>query len=390
MNTDVMVIGAGPAGALAAFALARAGLAVTLADKAAFPRTKVCGCCLGPAAAAALERHGLGDLPARCGAVPVHTLELAHRRTRAAVPVSGWAVLSRARLDAELAREAERAGALFRRGCEVRVGGVGDDAVSLRIGGDDARAAVVLAADGLAGRTFAADAEPGARVGAGVAFADDSAYEPGRVYMASAEGGYVGAARLEDGRLNLAAAFDASFLRACGGPGAAAARVLAAVGWPVPRDLAGQPWRGTPALTRSARRAATPRVFALGDAIGYVEPFTGEGTARALESAGDVVPWVERAVRSWDDALAEGWVDFQRTSRKKSRRLIDAVAWSVRRPWVFGPVLCAARAAPVTAGRVIDHLLTPRRTGPLPPSVPARTPAPRTAPVPAAASAGPG
>src|SRR5262249_23647918 len=43
---DAVVVGAGPAGALAARELARLGAAVLLVDRATFPRWKVCGCCL--------------------------------------------------------------------------------------------------------------------------------------------------------------------------------------------------------------------------------------------------------------------------------------------------------------------------------------------------------
>ena len=55
---DVVVIGAGPAGSSAAIAAARAGGRVLLAERSCFPRTKVCGCCLGPAGVAALGRLG--------------------------------------------------------------------------------------------------------------------------------------------------------------------------------------------------------------------------------------------------------------------------------------------------------------------------------------------
>src|SRR5262249_60613492 len=40
---DVAVVGAGPAGATAALVLARAGVCVTLLDRAALPRDKTCG-----------------------------------------------------------------------------------------------------------------------------------------------------------------------------------------------------------------------------------------------------------------------------------------------------------------------------------------------------------
>ena len=52
---DAVVVGAGPAGSMAALGLARAGAAVLLVDRATFPRPKVCGCCLNGAALAALR-----------------------------------------------------------------------------------------------------------------------------------------------------------------------------------------------------------------------------------------------------------------------------------------------------------------------------------------------
>jgi menaquinone-9 beta-reductase len=57
--TDVLVVGAGPAGAAAAAWAAEAGLDVVLADKASFPRDKACGDGLTPRAIAELDRLGL-------------------------------------------------------------------------------------------------------------------------------------------------------------------------------------------------------------------------------------------------------------------------------------------------------------------------------------------
>ncbi|MGH9234335.1 MAG: NAD(P)/FAD-dependent oxidoreductase [Acidimicrobiales bacterium] len=58
-SSDVVVVGAGPAGVAAAVTLARAGRAVTLVDKARFPRDKICGDGLTAGALRLLEGLGL-------------------------------------------------------------------------------------------------------------------------------------------------------------------------------------------------------------------------------------------------------------------------------------------------------------------------------------------
>ena len=60
-ETDVLVVGAGPAGSAAAAWLARAGIDVVLADAATYPRDKTCGDGLTPRAVHELSRLGLED-----------------------------------------------------------------------------------------------------------------------------------------------------------------------------------------------------------------------------------------------------------------------------------------------------------------------------------------
>ena len=57
--TDVIVVGAGPAGAATAILLAERGVAVQLLDRARFPRRKVCGEYLSPEAPRVLDRLGV-------------------------------------------------------------------------------------------------------------------------------------------------------------------------------------------------------------------------------------------------------------------------------------------------------------------------------------------
>jgi geranylgeranyl reductase family protein len=68
LDADVAIVGAGPAGAAAACYLARTGFRVVLLDQRRFPRDKVCGDFVGPAAIAEIEHLGLLSDPVFQGA----------------------------------------------------------------------------------------------------------------------------------------------------------------------------------------------------------------------------------------------------------------------------------------------------------------------------------
>ena len=73
---DVIVIGAGVAGGLAAFDCAHRGLRVLVVEKRSFPRWKVCGCCFNANSLASLSATGLPNLMRDQGAVPLDQLRL--------------------------------------------------------------------------------------------------------------------------------------------------------------------------------------------------------------------------------------------------------------------------------------------------------------------------
>ena len=71
---DVRIIGGGPAGSAAAIRLARQGCRVTLYEKAAFPRAKLCGGFISGEALPELMDLDVADLLERSGAWPIHRL----------------------------------------------------------------------------------------------------------------------------------------------------------------------------------------------------------------------------------------------------------------------------------------------------------------------------
>lgn len=373
---DVVVVGAGPAGALTAREAARLGCSVLLVDKARFPRHKVCGCCLNRRSLSALASVGLGALPANEGAVTLTAFHVAARARRAFLSLPDGAALSRAALDAALVREAVASGAHFLSGTMASSAGFTESArrVDLwhRERSCNVETRVLVVADGLGSRFLKQESglvpaqRRDARVGAGV-IADNApdAYESGIIYMACGKHGYVGMVRLEDGRLDVAAAFDPRFVKDVGGLGAAAAHVLDESGMTALQGLERLPWKGTPLLTQAPRRVAAHRVFLVGDATGYVEPFTGEGMAWALDGAVCVAPLVARAARGWAPRLAEEWTETHRGAARQRQRVCRLAAAALRYPALVRMAIAAVSAFPELAAPIVNRLNEPiERKGP--------------------------
>jgi geranylgeranyl reductase family protein len=112
-DCDVLVIGAGPAGSVAAMRLAQAGVRVVLCDRAAFPRDKTCGDGLIPDALAALRTLGLEQVVrnAAYGSSRLLTISPGGVEVRFQ---SAFLVLPRRQFDQLLFERAISAGAEFR------------------------------------------------------------------------------------------------------------------------------------------------------------------------------------------------------------------------------------------------------------------------------------
>jgi geranylgeranyl reductase family protein len=165
-EADVIVVGAGPAGATTAFYLAQSGLDVLLLEKSRFPREKVCGDGLTPRAVKSLVAVGI-KVGEQDGWVRNKGLRVIGAGMRLEMP---WPELSsypgyglvrtRHDMDEALARRAQQAGARLHEGVTVtgpvrhertgRITGV----VARPEGGDERRyaARVVVAADGNSSR----------------------------------------------------------------------------------------------------------------------------------------------------------------------------------------------------------------------------------------------
>jgi geranylgeranyl reductase family protein len=165
-EADVIVVGAGPAGATTAFYLAQSGLDVLLLEKSRFPREKVCGDGLTPRAVKSLIGMGI-SVTEQDGWVRNKGLRVIGAGQRLEMP---WPELSsypgfglvrtRHDLDEALARRAEQAGARLIEGVTVtgpvrhersgRIRGV----IARPDGGEERSyaARVVVAADGNSSR----------------------------------------------------------------------------------------------------------------------------------------------------------------------------------------------------------------------------------------------
>ena len=348
VRRDVAVIGAGPAGAATAIRAARGGARVTVFEKGAPGRDKVCGDGLTPRAVAALDELGIS----LDGAHRIDGLRMIAGRTRRELlwPANSrfgahGAVWPRRTLDKHLVEAAEAAGAEIRWETEVmptlagdgRVVGVQEsggrswpaDLVVLATGAPGA-AARMLGAErvdsepfGLAIRTYAPSPRHADRHleacltlrGAG------GGWVPGYGWMFPAGDGTV---NIGAGSMSTMKGFRSLNLN----------RLLSDY-----RDLVAEEWELGDYLERprawrlpmSVVRRHGPGWAAVGDAAGLINPMNGEGIDYGLESgmllADLFLEDPAGAPSAYDRILGERFDGFLRTGRRFS--------FLIGHPWIL-------------------------------------------------------
>jgi geranylgeranyl reductase family protein len=275
---DVAILGAGPAGSMAAHRLARAGARVLLVDKASFPRDKPCG--------GGVTGRAARLLPFSIEPVVEHVVDRLRCRLhyrgrgferRADAPLAF--MTQRRRLDHFLVQHAARAGAEVREG--VKVADVREN--GLTVDGEDVAATIVIGADGCNGTSaralgLADDVTHGVALEANVPY-DDRFARAMVLEIGAVRGGY-GWIFPKGDHLNVgvggnqeeAPALRVELERMCEAYGLDPRSATDTRGYRLP-------------LRRAHSSLARGTAAVIGDAAGLVDPFSGDGMYEAFLSA---------------------------------------------------------------------------------------------------------
>lgn len=299
---DVAVVGGGPAGSSCAAFCAGAGLRTLLLEREKFPREKVCGDCVNPAAWPVLERLGIAnhvrELP-HARLQHVDFIAIGGRTVRVDLPAGAEIAVKRSLFDELLMRHAEALGASVRE--EVTISNVSAPEPSrnhwqLVSPNDSFRARVLVAADGrnstiarLLGLLPQVARE---RVGlqSHIPLPPDFGE---RVVLQFLPQGYSGQAAVGNGELNICLVGRGKDLGTL-------------KGWAEKRFgvAPDHVWRTITPLRRAALAPRRANLFLAGDAARVVEPFTGEGIFYALRSGELAAAAIAQLIETGDAELA--------------------------------------------------------------------------------------
>jgi flavin-dependent dehydrogenase len=355
-DVEVAVVGAGPAGSTLAAALARRGVEVVVLERSPAWQWRAGGVFTSPAAVEALRANGLAEatIDAVTQPIPAMRLEtpggtavrLTYGTETGGPPAVGF---DRSRLDPALEQLALDVGADVRRGVTVhavRLAPAADrrERHLLVLGDHELRARIVVGADGthsLVARAAGVARPPRLARRVGLTWHVDDPRPrtdpPRDARLVVGRDAYVGLAPVPGRRLNIGVVLGPSWLGGLAEAGAAST-VQRLVGAIPPTADDATDWASAPVCDRiagasplgvSVTRRAGPGWFLVGDAAGFLDPFTGEGLHRALVSS-------ELAARAIVAALARDGADRVRSAAaydramKRRFRSKDAVSWLVQ------------------------------------------------------------
>lgn len=343
LRCDLLVIGAGPGGSALAAAAARRGLEVILVEASRHPRPKACAEYASPRLVEELALLGLAPHAWTAAAVPLDGMRLFVdgtasdlRYADAAGARSAWG-LDRLAFDALLAGHAAASGArlleetrlvtLLRQGGRVAgaelVGAQGDLRVAARW---------VVGADGARSRTarllgVERPVRFPRRLGLVAHYSGvDELRRHGEMHVG--RGLYIGLAPTPNGELNVGMALPMAGGRAEDRFEAAIAS-LPRVARRLEHARRLTPIRGAAPIGHRVSDVAGPGWMLIGDAAGFVDPFTGEGIFRALRSA--------RAAA--DTLAARDPAGAYRAARRRAFSAKDALTWTVQSLLAAPPLL---------------------------------------------------
>lgn len=369
---DAIVVGAGPAGSIAALMMARTGARVLIVDRATFPRDKLCGDTINPGAVRFLREVGLDvESGPLAGAARLAGMRLTGPSTRVDCrypePASGIAIRRRD-FDLWLLESAVRAGARFEPGAVVRRLLTDDTThvrgVALGRSGTTAEvrtpALIVIGADGRRSTVARhADLHVPARVRrwAFGAYATGVAGMSDLGEMHVRPGAYCGLAPLGDGVVNVCVvttptpgtptAVDVIRRVVARDPDLAAR--LASARFEGPGQMLGP-------LAADVRAVGVPGLLLAGDAAGFVDPMTGDGIHLAMQGARLAAIEALRAVEQ--GTFAEAVTRLARARRRqfggkvRVNRLLRSL---VDVPALVDAAAFGARVAPAVLRRVVTY-----------------------------------
>lgn len=357
---DVIVIGGGPAGSASALFLARSGHKVALLDQATFPRDKVCGEFISPAADAILENLGVLSAiealsPVRLSGVAISSYE----KTGFTVeypPLPGTTLpmtslsLPRFVLDRLLIEKVGQAGVVVKESHKVTDFVVEEGRVAGVRGRDDSKTAfeffapVVVDAGGRNGvslRRF--DLKKKSMGFSKIALAAHwTTDQPLQKYctMHISHPGYTGIAPTGENQANVVLVVDKTSLQ--GENDLHEFYVRTVLKNPLRRNLLGQAQvsekvRSVDSLGFSVRPPTVGGLVLVGDASGFIDPFTGEGiylSLRSAEIAGEVIDACFKRKDFSKDALAV----YERRRKKEFNKkfLLSKILQFL----IYNPPLC--------------------------------------------------